>query len=253
MPDRQSGGNLPIRKQCFSSYTFNSFILYLITENFAFCPYLFRQVFKSYVIYDITCGLGHLFKKSGRSRARTELVVLITPYIINDSQEAEAATDAYQSSLGDWAQGVRERVAANRKAMASRNEPQALIQAPSPAQVPAIATPAVPLPTAQMAPVPQSSLPEPVVTSAPTAPGAGAAVRMVNLSTTVGTGAPTADPSKPDTQSGSVTQGAARPSDNAQPVGKPAPAKVQGVSIPAGATVVEDPELLRQILKATGR
>ena len=198
-------------------------------------------------------GLGHLFKKSGRSRARTELVVLITPYIINDSQEAEAATDAYQSSLGDWAQGVRERVAANRKAMASRNEPQARTQAPSPAQLPAIATPAVPLPTEQLAPVPQSSLPEPVVTSVPTALGAGAAERMVNLSTTVGTGAPTADPSKPDTQASSVTQGVARPSDAAQPTGKPAPAKVQGVSIPAGATVVEDPELLRQILKATGR
>ena len=61
-------------------------------------------------------GLGHLFKKSGKTRARTELVILITPYIINDSGEAEAATDAYQATLGTWAQSVRDRVKASRDA-----------------------------------------------------------------------------------------------------------------------------------------
>ena len=61
-------------------------------------------------------GLGHLFKKSGQTRARTELVILITPYIINDSGEAEAATDAYQATLGTWAQSVRDRVKASRDA-----------------------------------------------------------------------------------------------------------------------------------------
>jgi hypothetical protein len=40
---------------------------------------------------------------------------------------------------------------------------------------------------------------------------------------------------------------------DATPAGKPAPAKIQGMNVPAGATMVEDPELLREILKATGR
>ena len=35
------------------------------------------------------------------------------------------------------------------------------------------------------------------------------------------------------------------------PTGKPAPASINGVNLPPGATVVEDPELLRQILDAT--
>jgi general secretion pathway protein D len=83
------------------------------------------------VLKDIP-GFGNLFKKTGRSRARTELVVLITPYIINDSNEAEAATDAYQTSLGDWAQGVRDRVAANRKATAARLTLPGLVPPPPP-------------------------------------------------------------------------------------------------------------------------
>ena len=34
---------------------------------------------------------------------------------------------------------------------------------------------------------------------------------------------------------------------------KPAPASINGVNVPSGATVVEDPELLRQILDANRR
>ena len=189
-------------------------------------------------------GLGNFFKKSGRSRARTELVVLITPYIINDSQEAEAATDAYQTTLGDWAQGVRERVAANRLSMAKRAEllpqpPQGL--APVPSQAP-------PAPAQQ--PTPSSPTPTPALT--PAAPSAkSGAERMINL----------ANPSGISTQSSgasaSLPSGTASNTPASQldatPAGKPAPAKIQGMNVPAGATMVDDPELLREILKATGR
>jgi general secretion pathway protein D len=197
-------------------------------------------------------GLGNFFKKSGRSRARTELVVLITPYIINDSNEAEAATDAYQTSLGDWAQGVRDRVAANRKAMAKRAEtlpqpPQSLAPvptqtlptpAPAPAQepTPPISAPAVSNPAATN-PVP------------PTAPAS--AERMINLVN--GTGISTSN------SSGTANAVTGAPGNTAasempiQPAGKPAPSKIQGMNVPAGATMVDDPELLREILKATGR
>ena len=65
-------------------------------------------------------GLGALFKSQSRSKGRTELVMLITPYILNDSPDAEAATDAYNNSLGEWADSVRSRVNAARTARNKR-------------------------------------------------------------------------------------------------------------------------------------
>lgn len=65
-------------------------------------------------------GLGALFKSQSRAKGRTELVMLITPYILNDSTDAESATDAYNNSLGDWADSVRSRVNAARTARNKR-------------------------------------------------------------------------------------------------------------------------------------
>jgi len=47
---------------------------------------------------------GHLFSNKTKSGTRRELVVLITPYILNDSHEAEAMTDAFRKMLGPWAE-----------------------------------------------------------------------------------------------------------------------------------------------------
>lgn len=57
-------------------------------------------------------GVGHLFKSSTISNKKTEMVILITPYIINDDFEAESITTAFQSSLGDWAKELKQRTAA---------------------------------------------------------------------------------------------------------------------------------------------
>ncbi len=65
-------------------------------------------------------GVGNLFKSQSRSGGRTELVMLITPYILNDSTDAESATDAFNATLGDWADGVRARVNAARDARDKR-------------------------------------------------------------------------------------------------------------------------------------
>lgn len=201
-------------------------------------------------------GLGNFFKKSGRSRARTELVVLITPYIINDSNEAEAATDAYQTSLGDWAQGVRERVAANRKAMAKRAEALPL---PPPSPVPASSlTPDLPpsvTPTRSAPALP----PEPVGTAPAiytdeklaSPPAQTDGQRMINLVNPTGISTPSTE--GPASSGSGMTGNTTAPGAPTQPAGKPAPAKVQGMNVPAGSTIVEDPELLREILKATGR
>ena len=191
-------------------------------------------------------GLGHLFKKSGQTRARTELVILITPYIINDSGEAEAATDAYQATLGTWAQSVRDRVKASRDARR-------------------VASPEAPVPPDTVAPEPTlpklapsgnstASPPAPSATATPPLQPAAPAERMINLTDRAATsqeaapgGAATGQPAP-----GAADNGApGLPPAPSAPAGKPAPATINGVNVPAGGTLVEDPELIRQILDAT--
>ena len=47
--------------------------------------------------------VGGLFSKRTGSGGRRELIVLITPYIANDSHDAETITEAFRKSLGAWA------------------------------------------------------------------------------------------------------------------------------------------------------
>jgi general secretion pathway protein D len=48
--------------------------------------------------------LGNLFKNQSSNKTRTELIVLITPYIIDGPETARAVRDAFKEKLGDWAQ-----------------------------------------------------------------------------------------------------------------------------------------------------
>ena len=48
--------------------------------------------------------IGQLFRNNTDKSDRTELIVLITPYIIEDDSDAQAVTDAFRRRLGDWAQ-----------------------------------------------------------------------------------------------------------------------------------------------------
>ncbi len=50
--------------------------------------------------------LGNLFSTNTGSSARTELVVLITPYVITDDGDAEAVTRAFRKMLGPWSDTV---------------------------------------------------------------------------------------------------------------------------------------------------
>ena len=47
--------------------------------------------------------LGSLFRNQTIKKQRREMIILITPYIANDSTEAEAITESFRKSLGDWA------------------------------------------------------------------------------------------------------------------------------------------------------
>ncbi len=47
--------------------------------------------------------IGHLFSVDSVTTAKTELIVLITPYIVADDKDAESITDAFRKRLGEWA------------------------------------------------------------------------------------------------------------------------------------------------------
>lgn len=48
--------------------------------------------------------LGHAFRTDTTKNDRTELIVLITPYIIADDNDAAVVTNAFRKQLGGWAQ-----------------------------------------------------------------------------------------------------------------------------------------------------
>ena len=46
---------------------------------------------------------GQLFRTNTDHLAKTELLVLITPYIVADDHDAQEITDAFRNQLGEWA------------------------------------------------------------------------------------------------------------------------------------------------------
>ncbi|HUW36056.1 MAG TPA: type II secretion system protein GspD [Rhodocyclaceae bacterium] len=52
-------------------------------------------------------GLGQLFRTNTDTNDRTELIILITPYIISSDSDAQAVTAAFKKQLGPWAETVQ--------------------------------------------------------------------------------------------------------------------------------------------------
>jgi general secretion pathway protein D len=218
--------------------------------------------------------LGGLFKSQQKSRSRTELVMLITPYIINDQAEAEGATDAFNASLGAWAEGVRDRVKARRTNAASAVGGQTVIQEISggnPSLTPAESTPRQISPTSSdklMKPEPKSApaqggslLPQSPASSEPSPapkPESRPTTRgMINLDSSTPTGAsgstsrPTIS-SEPSRIGTTTTPSGIAPS--ALPAGRaPAPATINGVPVPPGATRVTDPKLIEELMRSISK
>lgn len=217
-------------------------------------------------------GVGNLFKRSSQSRTRTELVILITPYILNDASEAENATDAYQATLGAWAQSVRDRVKASREAHKLNMGTQPLqgssgpsgpsitgdnstIKPAAPAEAPGNGTPApAGVQALQPGQLNQQNGAAALTPSTAVPPTAGAtSERMINLSNRNANVINPADSATPAANGSDVLNQSTNTSNGtaAAPVGKPAPSTINGVNVPAGATVVEDPDLIREILNST--
>jgi general secretion pathway protein D len=52
--------------------------------------------------------IGQIFRVDNNSVQKTELIVLITPYVIGDDIEAQSITEAFRRQLGTWAQSPTE-------------------------------------------------------------------------------------------------------------------------------------------------
>lgn len=99
--------------------------------------------------------LGQAFRVNTDMVKKTELLIMITPYVISDDQDAEAITDAFKQQLGTWAGSMS--VGRGRPAAAG-----GLKVAPSLAMPPAA--------TGGQAAVPSGREPAPVVPEAPVVP-----------------------------------------------------------------------------------
>ncbi len=66
--------------------------------------------------------LGNLFKNASTSVQRTELIVLLTPYIIDGAETARQIRDAFRAQLGEWAQPTPAETAAEDEKMKKLEE-----------------------------------------------------------------------------------------------------------------------------------
>ncbi|WP_418316462.1 secretin N-terminal domain-containing protein [Piscinibacter sakaiensis] len=175
-------------------------------------------------------GLGALFRTESNSNDQTELLIMITPYVVSDDFESESITAAIQKSFGSWAQDL--------KPARVMEEPPARPLAPVPAPQP--------LSSAADRPV------QPVVESSPPSavPGPGAVAPQPEPARP--TAAPDTDAgvtmSKPPAAAGPPGKDAAADKPAEKPAGPPSAAKPPA-SLPQGSRQVEDQKIKEEIEK----
>lgn len=200
-------------------------------------------------------GLGALFRNRTNSTNQTELLVMITPYVINDDFEAEEITAALHKTFGDWAADVR----------TSRTVPRPIAEGTMDGQPSSVGTETrdtgLSAKELQAAPVP----------TLPARPAASAALPVVPKSTAVSTGRagtvePSAEPTlelsrpitaPPAAAPGSTSKAAQPPGSGASaPTGKPDRPNVKEAN-PDGSAgrgkPVTDPLVLEELRKAMQR
>jgi general secretion pathway protein D len=199
-------------------------------------------------------GLGSLFKNQERSRGRTELVMMITTYIINDNNEADNATEAYSASLGDWAKDLKERIKARREINQKRSPVITEPTSAAPAALPLGSAPENEKSPQRPIAVQPVIPPRPAVTNTRPAASKG----MVQIGNDAPRPSDAAIPSGAAPASASPAGPVAtKPNPGIPPTpavqGKPAPASINGFNTPAGATVVDDPKLIEELMRSIKR
>lgn len=89
-------------------------------------------------------GVGQLFRTNTDNNRKTEMLVLITPYIVADDHDAQEITDAFRSQLGEWAQPKKQPVPPIKKAAAG--PPQEKQDTPTASDKDGAAAPSTPAP-----------------------------------------------------------------------------------------------------------
>ena len=86
-------------------------------------------------------GLGALFGTNSSKNTRTELIVLITTYIISNDNDAQSVTDAFKRQLGSWANTVQpvkapsSMMESDDKAADAQRKAAAPVSVPAPPQI----------------------------------------------------------------------------------------------------------------------
>jgi general secretion pathway protein D len=175
--------------------------------------------------------IGSLFRSQEANGVDNEMIVMITPHVINDDFEAEAVTDAVQSSFGQWASDIP------RSRTSTRREPAADTPLPG-AAAPTTATDGGVIIPAPVAP-PATPRPDP----APVAPAPAAAPRPAAAPND---GVIMSRPESPGTPPPRPDGAASAASQPARPAAASPPAPIQG------GQEVTDPKIkeeIRQLLQ----
>ena len=174
-------------------------------------------------------GLGLLFGATSADSIETELLVMITPYVINDDFEAESISNAMQAGFGDWARNIV-------PARIDRSVIVPLSPTPPLPPLPAVGTPsgaAVPPPAST---APSATSQGPAMQDAPAAP----ALVDSGIITSRPTAAPPAAGANPPPAPGPAASTSA---GKAPAPAKPAAATSGGAAQPIkGGVVVDDEE-----------
>lgn len=100
-------------------------------------------------------GLGALFRNKSESSNQKEMLVMITPYVINDDFEAEEITEAIHKSFGSWADDIKKARVVREPEMAPA-EPASVVRPQEPLALEPVAptrAPVVVAPAARPGPV----------------------------------------------------------------------------------------------------
>lgn len=187
--------------------------------------------------------IGSAFRSETGSKNQTELLIMITPYVVSDDFESESISEAIQNSFGDWAKDIkRARVVPQPEVIAvpppRPREPAAPVPEALPPAAPGAAVrPPMPsgAPTPAAGPVPPSPAPAAPSTGAPppAAPASDKSTDGVSMSRP--------EAARPPDASASAPKAAATPASGA----KPAPPG----NLPPGSREVTDPKVKEEILK----
>ena len=184
-------------------------------------------------------GLGALFRSNNFTSKQTELLVMITPYVVNDDYEAEELTQAIQHTFGDWAKDIR----TSRVALEPVSAP------PPPAAPPKLDSSSTGQPPAIGISFDANTVPQQPVKQTPLGPDSTAKIPATNdlddgVTTSRGTATPT--PEAPAASPNSPNEGKSIIGSSAAPE-----SKKPVVALPSGAkgSAVTDPKVLEDILK----